>query len=119
MADIRKRIGKKGPTYQVRYATQSGYEYATFKTAKEARAFCEDGEAKRRSGARSSEIRTVDAAITKWLDICEKEGRDGRDPVTKYTHKNYEYRADIMRAYGWTKELAYLTTPDVIEFRSW
>ena len=71
------------------------------------------------SAPRSSEIRTVDSAITKWLDICEKEGRDGRDPVTNYTHKNYEYRANIMRGHEWTKELADLTTPDIIEFRSW
>jgi len=35
MADIRKREGKKGVTYQVRYpnsATKSGYSFATFKT---------------------------------------------------------------------------------------
>lgn len=123
MADIRKRTGKNGTTYQVRYASkaaESGYAYETFGTLKEARAFLESGDiTKRRSAVRSSEVRTIDAAITKWLDICEKEGRDGRDPVTTYTHKNYEYRADIMRGYEWTKELADLTTPDVIEFRSW
>jgi hypothetical protein len=37
MADIRKRNGKNGPTYQVRYpskATKSGYAYATFRTMK-------------------------------------------------------------------------------------
>ena len=42
MADIRKRTGAKGTTYQVRYptpGTKSGYAYATFSTLKEARAF--------------------------------------------------------------------------------
>jgi integrase len=46
MADIRKRVGKKGITYQVRYpskAAKSGYAFATFSTLKEARAFREDG----------------------------------------------------------------------------
>jgi integrase len=122
MADIRKRTGSKGTTYQVRYpspGTKSGYAYATFKTRKEALAFREDGGTKRTSSVRSSEIRTLDAAITKWLDVCEKEGRDGRDPVTVYTHKTYAHRAEIMRAYGWTKELCELQTPDIIEFRSW
>jgi integrase len=47
MIDIRKRVGRKGATYQVRYpskATKSGYAYATFDTLKEARAFLESGE---------------------------------------------------------------------------
>jgi len=45
MADIRKRQGKKGVTYQVRYpnkSTKSGFSFATFKTMKEARAFTEN-----------------------------------------------------------------------------
>ena len=50
MADIRKRTGKKGTTYQVRYASKTakgGYDYATFDTLKEARAFLESGETKK------------------------------------------------------------------------
>ena len=42
MADIRKRTGSNGVTYQVRYASsgaKSGYAYASFDTLKEARAF--------------------------------------------------------------------------------
>lgn len=48
MTDIRKRIGKKGATYQVRYSsksTKTGYAYKTFDTIKEARAFLESGDA--------------------------------------------------------------------------
>ena len=44
MADIRKRSGSKGITYQVRYpskASKSGYAFKTFSTLKEAREFRE------------------------------------------------------------------------------
>lgn len=122
MADIRKRTGKKGTTYQVRFpdpASASGYSYATFATRKEALAFREDGSTKKTAAPCSSDLRTVDAAVTKWLEICEREGRDGRDPVTPYTLRTYDYRADIMRAYQWPKPLFELQAPDVIEFRSW
>jgi integrase len=121
MSDIRKRTGAKGTTYQVRYpskAAKSGYAYKTFDTRKEALAFREDACA-RLVNVGSGEIRTVAQGIQKWLDICEKEGRNGREPVTRYTLDNYEYRADIVKKYGWSKELHELTKPDIIEFRSW
>ena len=121
MSDIRKRTGAKGTTYQVRYpskAAKSGYAYRTFDTRKEALAFREDAGA-RLVNVGSGEIRTVAQGIQKWLDICEKEGRNGREPVTRYTLDNYEYRAEIVKKYGWNKELHELTKPDIIEFRSW
>lgn len=119
MSDIRKRTGRKGVTYQVRFGTPAGYEYRTFDTLKEAREFREDSKAKKRAGRRSSEIVTVAQAVDKWLDICSTEGRDGRDPVTAGTRTIYEYRADLMKAYKWPGDLAALDAPDVIEFRSW
>lgn len=122
MADIRKRIGKKGVTYQVRYpnaGTKSGYAYETFSTRKEALAFVESGNARAGRYIVDASIRTVPEAIERWLDICEKEGRDGRDPVTAYTVKTYERRAEIMKAYGWQRDLKALTAPDVVAFRSW
>jgi integrase len=61
----------------------------------------------------------VGQGVKKWLNICEKEGRNGREPVTRYTLDNYEYRAAIIEGYAWGKELRELTKPDVIEFRSW
>lgn len=121
MSDIRKRVGKNGPTYQVRYptkATKTGYAYRTFRTLKAARAF-RDNLSPQTAGPLDASVRTVDQAITRWLEICFKEGRDGRDPVTPYTHKIYSYRADIMRAYMWEKDLHELQTPDVVQFRSW
>jgi integrase len=47
------------------------------------------------------------------------EGRHGKDAVSPATFEGYEYRADVMRAYAWTKELHELTTPDISAFRSW
>ena len=122
MADIRKRTGKKGTTYQVRYpckAAKSGYAFKTFPTLKEARAFRDQKAASTGSGPVDLSIKDVSDAIDRWLDICQKEGRDGRDPVTDYTHKTYERRAEIMKAYGWSKPLAELHTPDIVAFRSW
>ena len=123
MSDIRKRVGKKGTTYQVRYPsknTKSGYAYATFNTMKEARAFLESGKAQKSSqNSPHSDIKTVDQATDRWLKICEKEGLNGREPVTRYTYKNYEYRADFIQQYDWPKPLNELTTPDIVAFRSW
>jgi integrase len=118
MADIRKRIGSKGITYQVRYpskASPTGYAYETFATLKEAREFREDSAARSKSGPLSKEIRTVEQGLQKWLDVCAKEGRNGRDPVTAGTMENYEYRAAIIRAYDWQKPLHELTAPDIVE----
>ena len=123
MADIRKRKGPKGITYQVRYptkATKSGYAYKTFLTLKEAREFRESGEMKKRvSALANGRILSVDEGVDKWLEVCEKEGRDDRDPVTAFTLKGYRYRGKIIKAYPWPKSLPELAPPDVVEFRSW
>jgi integrase len=124
MADIRKRNGPKGITWQVRYpakAAKSGYAYKTFATLKEAREFREGGDAKKIGSIRSAggDIVTVADGMQKWLEVCEKEGRDGRDPVTAFTLKGYRYRAHVITLYPWPKTLHELTAPDVIEFRSW
>ncbi len=122
MADIRKRNGSKGITYQVRYpskASKTGYAYETFATLKEARDFRENSAARLRQGPLSTEIRSVRQGLQKWLDVCEQEGCNGREPITKGTLQNYEYRVGIINAYNWTKELHELTAPDIVEFRSW
>jgi integrase len=61
----------------------------------------------------------VEQGLQKWLDVCEKEGRDGRHPVTRGTLEHYEWRRDHIIRYDWQKELQELTAPDIIEFRSW
>lgn len=121
MSDIRKRIGRKGTTYQVRYpskATKSGYAYATFDTRKDAIAFVESGKT-HNNASPHPEIKTVRDAADLWLRICEKEGLNGREPVTAYTYKNYEYRAAFIQRYDWQKEIHELTAPDIVAFRSW
>lgn len=122
MSDIRKRTGAKGTTYQVRYAapgTKTGYAYKTFETAKEARAFREDARSRSEHHAEREDRVSVAEAIDRWLGVCEKEGRDGRAPVSAATLKYYRYISGIMKAYPWTRPVAALTKPDLIEFRSW
>lgn len=122
MADIRKRTGNKGTTYQVRYASlgsKSGYAYATFETLKEARAFVESGRTQSQEGAIDYTVKTVPEAIERWLQICEKEGTDGNEPVTAFTLKHYRYFAAFMQGYAWDKPLSMLQAPDIVRFRSW
>lgn len=122
MADIRRRNGSKGLTYQVRYpnkASETGYSYKTFLTMKEAREFRENSAARPTAGPLSKEIRKVEQGVQKWLEVCEKEGVNGRSPVTAGTLENYKYRAAIILAYDWNKLLHELTRADAVEFRSW
>lgn len=122
MSDIRKRVGKKGTTYQVRYPstkTKSGYAYATFDTMKEARAYLESGRMRQQAGAPRPDITNVPDAVEKWLKICEKEGTDGNEPVTLGTLKTYIYLSRFMKAYPWDKTLQELKGPDIVKFRSW
>ena len=79
----------------------------------------ESGKAKGQAPSSHPEIKTVAQATDRWLKICEKEGLNGREPVTTYTYENYEYRADFIRQYDWDKPLHALTTPDIVAFRSW
>ncbi|KQZ26505.1 integrase [Mesorhizobium sp. Root552] len=120
MADIRKRTGKKGTNYQVRYPssnTSSGYAFATFSTLKEARAFTENlGSLKSVPGGT---LVTVAEAVDRWLNICEKIGRDGREKVEPETLKEYRRRGNVMKEYAWPKPLHEIEAADVVAFRSW
>lgn len=86
---------------------------------KEARAYRDEICGRKHVGPLDSAIQTMEEAVNKWLKICEREGRDGRDPVTGYTLKGYLRRAEIMKAYPWDKSLDELQTPDIVAFRSW
>lgn len=122
MSDIRTRKGRKGTTYQVRYrdpTKQSGYGFETFETRKEALEFRENAAQRLRNRPLSHETRSVAQGLQKWLEVCEKEGCNGREPITKGTLQNYAYRVGIINTYNWTKQLHELTAPDVVEFRSW
>ncbi|WP_245331123.1 tyrosine-type recombinase/integrase [Mesorhizobium sophorae] len=86
---------------------------------KEARAFLESGATQRQTNVAIEGPNTVEAATELWLRICEKEGLNGREPVTAYTCENYAYRAEFIKAYPWSKPLQELNTPDIVAFRSW
>lgn len=119
MSDIRKRTGKKGTTYQVRYAdnsSQTGYSYASFRTLKEAKAYSHDSKS---WISKAKTEKTVPEAIDIWLNICKTEGREGRPPVSPATHQYYSYIAGIMKSYPWSKGISTLTKPDIVNFRSW
>jgi integrase len=120
MSDIRKRIGSKGTTYQVRYAdasSKTGYAYKTFDSAKAARAFREAPKPEGQGAA--SPGMSVAVAVDEWLRICQMEGRDGRPPVSDATYAYYAYVAEIIKSYDWQKSARALTKPDVVAFRSW
>ena len=112
---------QKGTTYQVRYASDAadgGYVYKTFTTRKAAREFLDKGLPEERHHVDAKPELSVRDAIQKWLDVCEYEGREGKDPVAEKTVVNYEWRADIMKRYPWQKQLDE-EGPDVVAFRSW
>lgn len=120
MADIRKRKGAKGTTYQVRFSsrkTKSGYAYATFETLKEARAFNENLGSLKESPDGTSML--VPDAVELWLRVCEKLGRDGREKVELETYKEYRRRANVMKEYDWSKPVHELEPADVVAFRNW
>ena len=120
MSDIRKRVGEKGTTYQLRYpskATKSGYAYETFDTLKAARAFTENLGA--HQDKISTHIKSVPQAVALWLDICEKIGRDGRETVEPETFKEYRRRGRVMEEYCWPKALNELEPVDIVHFRNW
>lgn len=120
MSDIRKRTGKKGVSYQVRYADSSsdtGYSYASFRTLKEAKAYSQDSQ--NWISKTAMEDKAVSEAVDLWLEICKNEGREGRDPVSPATYKYYSYIAGMMKSYSWKTGIAALRKPDVVNFRSW
>lgn len=123
MADIRKRKSKNGSiTYQVRFSdptTASGYGYKSFKSLKQANKFAAQKELDEQNGCLGVKSKPVSEAIEHWLEICRTEGTDGCDPVTQCTYENYRYYAEFMTSYDWTKTTDQLTTPDIVEFRTW
>lgn len=121
MADIRKRTRNDKTSYQVRYSapgTKSGKAYKSFGTLKEAKAFVESGAIQEVATAKSSKL-TVSEATDEWLQICKNEGLNGREPVTHYTCQDYQYRTRFIHQYDWPKPMGSLTSPDIVEFRSW
>ena len=126
MADIRRRKNSDGSIgYQVRFidkSKKSGFGYRSFSKAKEANQFKAQQDFLEGHLASNSEIEpdfSVTDAVELWLNICEKIGRDGREPVETMTLIEYRRRAKVMRAYNWTKPVSKLTPTDIVKFRTW
>lgn len=88
MPSIRKRAGKTGVTWQVRYEadTPSGYAYQPCATRAECVAFIRTLGL---SGQGASSDLTVYDVLRNWLETVEKVGRNGREPVAAITLRKY------------------------------
>lgn len=67
----------------------------------------------------ASAVCSVPDAVQRWLDICEKIGRDGREKVEPETLKEYRHRGRIMQEYAWDMDIRELEPTDVVRFRNW
>jgi len=124
MADIRKRKNTRGGIiYQVRFIDQSkktGFGYKSFDTSKKAIQFKAQKDLS--DNDQSVEITSnlsVPDAITMWINICERIGRDGREPVEAMTLVEYVRRAKVMKEYSWQKPVSQLVVTDIVKFRTW
>jgi integrase len=84
---------------------------------KEARAFAENLGALK--DAPSATKIDVPSAVDRWLDICEKIGRDGREAVEPETLKEYVRRANVIKRYIWPTLLHELEQVHIVQFRTW
>lgn len=97
MADIRKRDGEKGTTWQLRFNDPNSgkVRYKTFSRRKDADAFLY--ELPRSTYVHDSDTLTVEQAADRWLDVCENTGRKGREPVEPSTLRPYKLHASIIK----------------------
>ena len=101
MADIQKRVGKRGTTYRVRYRDHTGkLAYSeSFERRKDAADFRDALSQTRAAAKRSAGLtaETVGEAIDHWLDVVGRIGRHGREPVERKTLTSYKSHAKILR----------------------
>ncbi len=117
MADIRKRKGSRGDSYQVRYSKPDGsYGFKSFQRRRDATEFVESLSVRKHLNTGVTSVRD---AVDMWLAVCAHEGRDGRKPVSPAVQKLYRQRAAIIKRYDWHRSLQDLGKPDVVNFRSW
>lgn len=126
MADIRRRTNSDGSIgYQVRFidkSKKSGFGYRSFAKAKHANQFKAEMELLESGLSQTTGIGTeltVPEAIELWLNICEKIGRDGREPVEVATLIEYRRRANVMLQFSWNEPISRITPTDIVQFRTW
>lgn len=96
MADIRKRKGPSGTKWQVRYKhpTSGKVRYKSFLRRMDADAFL--AKLHRTEFMDIRDTVTMSAASQRWLEVCERTGRKGREPVEGSTLRKYQEHAAII-----------------------
>jgi len=97
MADIRKRTGAKGPSWQVRFHDpHSGkIRYKSFSRRKDADAFLST--LSNSDFLHDNDTVLMSVAADRWLHVCKTTGRKGREPVEASTLRKYEEHAEIIK----------------------
>ncbi len=124
MASIERREQKTKTVYRVRYwagrRNKNGnrlYDYSEWTDKrKNAQEFLENLGQRR---IRKSTISSVDEVLDTWLEICEKEGRDGRNTVRPGTIKRYKSITKVARSYDWNGSPSEWEKEDIRNFRGW
>ncbi len=117
MSDIRKRTGKKGQTWQVRYNdSHSGQvRYKTFPRRKDADAFL--SEISRADYIHDTDTVNFSKAADRWLHVCKTIGRKGREPIEGSTARKYEEHTRIIKSVIGDSKLNTLTPVNCDQFR--
>ncbi|MEH6477711.1 MAG: hypothetical protein V7727_18610, partial [Sneathiella sp.] len=115
-----KKDGSFSFSYMVEYRGEAGIrQRPSFKTRAEAEAKREEV-MRAYGGPAQKPVYTFAEAADSYLKICEKIGRDGRDPIEIETVKSYQSCLEnhVLPKLGKT-DIANLTAPDVVAFRDW
>ena len=109
MSDIRKRIGKKGVSWQLRYTEPSSgkVRYKSFARKKEADHFLLG--INNSDFVHDSDTVSLIQAVNRWLDVCENIGRKGREPVEPSTLRKYKLHGEIITKLAGSLKLNKLT----------
>jgi integrase len=124
MASIRKRTWKSGGQLKTAwiadYFDQAGRRHIkTFKTRKEADGFMVKARHQVSQGTHVADRATVSVseAVDTWLEVCEKVGRRGREPVEPHTLRVYKTHGRHIKDIIGSTKLNRLSGPICVEFR--
>lgn len=113
MAFIQKLEGKRGTIYKVHYTDpETGKRRSkNHPRYKDAKAFQESSKT---TGVHDDSNLTVAAAADHWIDICERAGRKGREPVSKATMRQYRRLARHIKSAEVATEHGLCTMGDIL-----
>ncbi|WP_417832562.1 tyrosine-type recombinase/integrase [Terasakiella sp.] len=117
MADIRKRNGKRGVTWQARYRDKKTgkIRYKSFPRRMDAEAFLVSTHSS--DYLHDSDSTSMADAADRWLEVCTTTGRKGREPVEASTARKYAEHAEIIKEMMGGVMLSQLTPPICNQFR--